>query len=229
MEDKVLIIEDDKTLAELEKTYLEREGYLVEIAYDGPSGMEKVLKGDASLVLLDLMLPGIDGMEICRRIRKEKDMPIIITTAKHGEFNKINGYSLGADDYLEKPFTPKMLLTRTKTHIDRYKKLTGRDKTLIVRGNVTADPETRKVFVNNREVDLKNKEYELLLFFMKNPNVVFDKEVVCDKVWGFDYDGGVETVPVHINRIRDKMGLNSEGENYIQTIRGAGYVFKWKK
>lgn len=226
MDEKVLIVEDDKMFAELEKLYLTKEGYEVDIAFDGKKGFDMAVKGDYSIVLLDIMLPLMDGRRVCEEIRKTKNIPIIMTTAKHGDMNKIQGYTLGADDYLEKPFTPEMLIARVDAHVKRYKSLVGTDSSVLLSDGLKVDAEARRVFVGEKEVELRNREFEMLLFFMNNKNKVFSKDSILEHVWGYDYEGGDETVPVHINRLREKLGPRSDGDHYIQTVKGAGYILR---
>lgn len=227
---KILIIEDDRSIAELEKDYLEMSGFLVECAYDGPMGERLLRDGHFDLVLLDLMLPGKDGYTILRGIAEEKTIPILIVSAKDEELYKIKGLNLGADDYITKPFGMGELVARVKSHLKVYEKLTGMQKTaknqtINVRG-LTIDKQDRRVFVGGHEVKLKQKEFDLLLFLAENPNRVYDKETLFERVWGYDALSDASTVTVHIARIRDKIEKESEGNQYIETVWGAGYRFR---
>ncbi len=231
---KILIVEDDKSIAQLEKDYLEVNGFEVDIAYDGDSGFSKAIKNDFDLVLLDLMLPGRDGFEICKQLREEKDVPILMVTARKEDIDKIKGFGAGADDYIVKPFSPSELIARVKAHLERYERLTKRvasasedraEKEIVV-GNLRIQPDAWRVFVGEKEVKLTNKEFELLLFLASNPNIVFDKEKLFDRIWGMDSFGDTATVTVHINRIREKIEDDSTNSKYIETIWGAGYRFK---
>ncbi len=227
---KILIIEDDRSIAELEKDYLEMSGFLVECAYDGPTGERLLRDGHFDLVLLDLMLPGKDGYTILRGIAEEKTIPILIVSAKDEELYKIKGLNLGADDYITKPFGMGELVARVKSHLKVYEKLTGMQKTaknqtINVRG-LTIDKQDRRVFVGGHEVTLKQKEFDLLLFLAENPNRVYDKETLFERVWGYDALSDASTVTVHIARIRDKIEKESEGNQYIETVWGAGYRFR---
>ncbi|MCR5481572.1 MAG: response regulator transcription factor [Clostridia bacterium] len=231
---RILIVEDDKSIAQLEKDYLEVNGFEVDMAYDGETGLSKAMNADYDLLLLDLMLPGKDGFEICKQLRSEKDMPILMVTARKEDIDKIKGFGAGADDYIVKPFSPGELVARVKAHLERYERLTkksasGKETNTekeIVAGNLRIQPEAWRVFVGEKEVKLTNKEFELLLFLASNPNIVFDKEKLFDRIWGMDSFGDTATVTVHINRIREKIEDDSTNSKYIETIWGAGYRFK---
>jgi DNA-binding response OmpR family regulator len=226
---KILIIEDDTAIASIERDYLEIDHFEVEIAPDGRSGMEKALQGGFDLILLDLMLPGIDGFTVCRELREVLDIPILMVTARREDVDKIRGLGLGADDYIEKPFSPSVLTARVKAHLARYARLKQTGKTIptqISMGNIRINTDTRRVYVNGSEIDLKNKEYELLLFLMLNEDVVFNRETLYERIWGMDAMGDSATVAVHINRLRDKIEDDPSNPRYIQTVRGAGYRFK---
>ncbi len=227
--EKILIIEDDSDIAEIEKDFLEVSGYSVEIALDGFEGLKKGLSNVYDLILLDIMLPGISGFEICKKLREKIDIPILMVTAKVDDIDKIRGLGLGADDYIEKPFSPSVLVARVKSNISQYQRLkkNGLQKErLIEYGDITVNPLTHRVFIKGNEVDLKNKEYELLLFFLNHIDIVFNKEQLYEKVWGFDALGDNSTVAVHINRIREKIEEDPSNPRYIQTVWGAGYRFK---
>lgn len=221
---RVLIIEDDKSIAELERDYLAADGFGADIAENGEEGLNAALREDYALVVLDVMLPGMDGFEVCRLLRERKDTPVLMVTARRDDADKIRGLGLGADDYMVKPFSPSELAARVKAHIARYERLTNRrmEKRLTVRG-LTIDPAARRVFVRGEEAVLKNKEFELLLFFAENPNIVFSKETLFDRIWGMESFGDMATVTVHVNRVRDKI---EKYETFIETVWGAGYRFR---
>lgn len=230
---KVLVIEDDKSIAELERDYLEINGYQCEIAFDGIQGLEMALNNDYDLVILDIMLPGIDGFEICSRFREKKDTPVIILSAREDDIDKIRGLGLGADDYMTKPFSPTELMARVKSHITRFERLTNNsgtggknsaNKLLKIRG-LEIDRDSRRVFVDGEEKIMPAKEYDLLLFLAENPNRVFSKEHIFDRIWGMDAIGDVSTVTVHVRRLREKIEGGDKGQ-YIETVWGVGYRFK---
>lgn len=221
---KILIIEDDASIAELERDYLEANGFRAVLESDGEQGLKRALAEEFALILLDVMLPGIDGFELCKEIRAQKDTPVLIVSARRDDVDKVKGLGLGADDYMVKPFSPSELVARVRAHIARYERLTNKtgDGTLAVRG-LTVDVPARRVYVQGEEVILKNKEFELLEFLMKNPNIVFSKETLFDRIWGMDSLGDTATVTVHINRIRDKI---ETADKYIETVWGSGYRFR---
>ena len=225
--DKILIIEDDVAIAEIERDYLELDGFAVEIAADGNVGLERGLSGEHSLILLDLMLPGMDGFAICRALREQIDVPILMVTARQEDIDKIRGLGLGADDYIEKPFSPSVLVARVKAHLARYRRLTGSERTSgeIQIGGIRLNEETHRVYVDGREVELTNKEYELLLFFMLNVDVVFSREQLYERIWGWDAMGDSATVAVHINRLRKKIEQDPANPRYLVSVWGAGYRF----
>lgn len=227
--EKILIIEDDAAIAAIERDYLAIDHFEVEIALDGRSGMEKALQGSFDLILLDLMLPGIDGFTVCRRLREELDIPILMVTARREDIDKIRGLGLGADDYIEKPFSPSVLVARVKAHLAQYARLKKTDRTTPIQltmGSIRINTDTHRVYVNDIEIDLKNKEYELLLFLALNADVVFNRETLYERIWGMDAMGDNATVAVHINRLRDKIERDPCNPRYIQTVRGAGYRLK---
>lgn len=228
--DKILIIEDDVAIAEIERDYLELDGFAVEIAADGNVGLERGLSGEHSLILLDLMLPGMDGFAICRALREQIDVPILMVTARQEDIDKIRGLGHGADDYIEKPFSPSVLVARVKAHLARYRRLTGSERTSgeIQIGGIRLNEETHRVYVDGREVELTNKEYELLLFFMLNVDVVFSREQLYERIWGWDAMGDSATVAVHINRLRKKIEQDPANPRYIVSVWGAGYRFNAK-
>ncbi len=230
MRGKILIIEDEKNIAELERDYLEANGYEANMVYDGHTGLAQLKEGNYNLVLLDMMLPGIDGFEVCREIRKFTDIPVLLVSAKREDIDKIRGLGIGADDYVTKPFSPSELVARVGAHIARYERLTAKaapdENNEINVGSLHIDKNARRVYVNNEEISMTNKEFDLLLFLAQNPNVVFSKEVLFDKIWGLNSIGETSTVTVHINRIRDKVEQDTTNPQYIETVWGAGYRFR---
>ena len=225
---KILIIEDDAAIAAIERDYLEIENFEVEIASDGTAGIARGLSGEFDLILLDLMLPGMDGFTSCRKLREKIDIPILMVTARQEDIDKIRGLGLGADDYIEKPFSPAVLVARVKANIAQYERLSGTGKTPseITLGTIRLNTGTHRVFVDGREADLKNKEYELLLFLMLNADMVFDRETLYEKVWGLEALGDNATVAVHINRLREKLEKDPAHPRYIETVWGAGYRYR---
>ncbi len=225
---KILIVEDDTDIAEIERAYLELNDCQADIVLDGTKGLEMGLSGEYDLVLLDLMLPGVDGFTVCTKLREKLDIPILMVTARQEDIDKIRGLGLGADDYIEKPFSPGVLTARVKAHLDRYDRLTnaGQHSAEIRIGDIAVNTGTHRVYVGDTEVSLKNKEYELLLFFMENPDLVFSRDRLYEKIWGMDSFGDSATVTVHINRLREKIEKNPSRPRYIETVRGAGYRFR---
>lgn len=226
---KILIIEDENPIAELERDYLEIEGFEVTISNDGKEGLALALRENFSLIILDLMLPGIDGYNVCREIREKKDVSIIMVSAKKEDIDKIRGIGLGADDYMTKPFSPQELVARVKGHIKRYETLTNKtrsSKQSIAISGIQIEPESRRVYVDNQEVILTNKEFDTLLLLAQNPNVVFSKTRLFEMIWGMDSLGDTTTVLVHIRRIREKIEREPSKPKYIETVWGAGYRFK---
>lgn len=222
---KILIVEDDPDIAAIERDYLELNGCQVEIAADGETGLTLGLGGGYDLILLDLMLPGMDGFTVCRKLREKIDTPILMVTARREDVDKIRGLGLGADDYIEKPFSPSVLVARVKAHLARYERLTGgRKRTAEIHiGGLSLHTDTRRLYVEGREVELKNKEYELLLFFLLHVDIVFSREELYEKIWGLEAMGDNATVAVHINRLREKIEPDPSKPRYIQTVWGAGY------
>ncbi|MDR1106576.1 MAG: response regulator transcription factor, partial [Treponema sp.] len=225
---KILIIEDDKDIAALEKDFLEINGFETAIVNNGVKGTERALSNQFSLVLLDLMLPGKDGIAVCREIRTKIDVPILMVTARNEDVDKVRGLGIGADDYITKPFSMTELVARVKSHIARYERLTKhagqRKKTdEIDFGWFQINHAARRVFVNGGEITVANKEYELLYFLAGHAETVFSKEQLYDKIWGEDMYGDMKTVAVHINRLRDKIEKNPSNPLHIQTVWGAGY------
>ena len=218
----ILIIEDDRAIARIEKDYLEAGGFRVTVTEDGESGCREALRGTFDLILLDVMLPGMNGFDVLQRLRDTLDVPILLVTARTEDVDKIRGLGLGADDYIEKPFSPGVLVARIRANLAQYARLKqGSQGQALQAGALRLELGSRRVFLNGQQVELKNKEYELLAFFMRNPGLVFDRETLYERVWGLEALGDNATVAVHINRLRDKLG-----ERYIQTVRGAGYRFE---
>lgn len=226
---RILIVEDEISIAELEKDYLELSDYEVDIASDGETGESMALKGDYVLCILDVMLPGKDGFEICKAIRKEKNIPIIMVSAKRDDIDKIRGLGLGADDYITKPFSPSELVARVKAHLARYDRLVAstvpQNDVLEIRG-LKIDKTARRVFVNNEEKVFTTKEFDLLLFLANNPNKVFSKDELFRNIWDMESIGDIATVTVHIKKIREKIEYDTSKPQYIETIWGVGYRFK---
>ena len=226
---KILIIEDEVSIAELEKDYLELSGFEVDMEHSGDTGLDKALKKDFDLIILDLMLPGIDGFEICRKIREQKNIPVLMVSAKKEDIDKIRGLGMGADDYITKPFSPSELVARVKAHLARYERLTGSavktNDVIEIRG-LKIDKTARRVYVNGEEKAFKTKEFDLLTFLAENPNHVFKKEELFNKIWDMESLGDIATVTVHIKKIREKIEFNTSKPQYIETIWGVGYRFK---
>ena len=226
---KILIIGDEVSIAELEKDYLELSGFEVDMEHSGDTGLEKALKKDFDLIILDLMLPGIDGFEICRRIREKKNIPVLMVSAKKEDIDKIRGLGMGADDYITKPFSPSELVARVKAHLARYERLIGsavRSNEIIEIRGLKIDKTARRVYVNGEEKAFTTKEFDLLTFLAENPNHVFKKEELFNKIWDMESLGDIATVTVHIKKIREKIELNTSKPQYIETIWGVGYRFK---
>ena len=226
---RILIIEDESTIAELEKDYLSLSGFDVEIENNGASGLKAAQQGDYDLIILDLMLPEIDGFEICREIREQKNTPIIMVSAKKDDIDKIHGLGLGADDYMTKPFSPSELVARVKAHLARYDRLTGyreaRNTVIEIRG-IKIDKTARRVWVNGEETQFTSKEFDLLTFLAENPNRVFSKEEIFQNIWNMESVGDIATVTVHIKKIREKIEFDTSNPQYIETIWGVGYRFR---
>lgn len=226
---KILIIEDDTAIAELEKDYLEINGFTVIIEQDGSAGAARALDEDLDLIILDLMLPGMDGFEICKLIRDTKDTPILMVSAKKDDIDKIRGLGLGADDYITKPFSPSELVARVKAHLSRYKRLTSiglEENTIIEVSGLTIDKTARTVLVDGREKVFTTKEFDLLTFLAEHPNHVYSKEELFKEIWEMESVGDIATVTVHIKKIREKIEDNKSNPRYIETIWGVGYRFK---
>ena len=226
---KILIIEDEVSIAELEKDYLELSGFEVDMEHSGDTGLDKALKNDFDLIILDLMLPGMDGFEICRRIREQKNIPVLMVSAKKEDIDKIRGLGMGADDYITKPFSPSELVARVKAHLARYERLIGSavktNDVIEIRG-LKIDKTARRVYVNGEEKAFTTKEFDLLTFLAENPNHVFKKEELFNKIWDMESVGDIATVTVQIKKIREKIEFNTSKPQYIETIWGVGYRFK---
>ena len=226
---RILIVEDEVAIADLEKDYLELSGFEVEIENDGKSGLERALNEDFDLFILDLMLPEVDGFEICKQIREKKNTPILMVSAKKDDIDKIRGLGLGADDYVTKPFSPSELVARVKAHLARYERLIGSNTVendiVEIRG-IKIDKTARRVWVNGEERQFTTKEFDLLTFLAENPNHVFTKEELFNKIWDMESLGDIATVTVHIKKIREKIEVNTAKPQYIETIWGVGYRFK---
>ena len=225
---KILIVEDEEAIADLEKDYLELSGFEVEVENDGNMGLQKALEEDFDLLILDLMLPGVDGFEICRRVRDEKDVPIIMVSAKKDDIDKIRGLGLGADDYMTKPFSPSELVARVKAHLARYERLIGshveENKLIEIRG-LKIDTTARRVWVNGKEKAFTTKEFDLLTFLASHPNHVYTKDELFSEIWDMESIGDIATVTVHIKKIREKIEYDTSKPQYIETIWGVGYRF----
>ena len=226
---RILIIEDEEAIADLEKDYLELSVFEVEICNRGDLGLNMALKEDFDLIILDLMLPEVDGFDICRQVRQEKNTPIIMVSAKKDDIDKIRGLGLGADDYMTKPFSPSELVARVKAHMDRYNRLIGsnvRKNDIVEIRGIKIDKTARRVWVNGEEKTFTSKEYDLLTFLAENPNRVFTKEELFREIWDMESVGDIATVTVHIKKIREKIEFNTAKPQYIETIWGVGYRFK---
>ena len=226
---KILIVEAESAIAALEKDYLELSGFEVEVANDGQTGLEKSMSEDYDLIILDLMLPEVDGFEICRQVRAEKNTPIIMVSAKKDDIDKIRGLGLGADDYMTKPFSPSELVARVKAHMARYERLVGsaveENKVIEIRG-IKIDTTARRVWINGEEKSFTTKEFDLLTFLASHPNHVYTKDELFSEIWDMESIGDIATVTVHIKKIREKIEFDTSKPQYIETIWGVGYRFK---
>lgn len=226
---KILIVEDEESIADLEKDYLELSGFEVEIENTGDIGLKRALEEDFDLFVLDLMLPGVDGFEICKKVREVKNTPIIMVSAKKDDIDKIRGLGLGADDYMTKPFSPSELVARVKAHLARYERLIGsnaqNNEIIEIRG-IKIDKTARRVYINEEEKTFTTKEFDLLTFLAQNPNHVYTKEELFQKIWDMESVGDIATVTVHIKKIREKIEFDTTKPQYIETIWGVGYRFK---
>ena len=226
---KILIIEDETAIAELEKDYLELSDFEVMIETSGDVGLSRALKEEFDLIILDLMLPGMDGFEVCRQIRQIKNIPILMVSAKREDIDKIRGLGLGADDYITKPFSPSELVARVKAHLASYQRRVGtdahRNEWVEIRG-IKIDKTARRVYINEEEKSFTTKEFDLLCFLAQNPNRVFSKEELFREIWEMESVGDIATVTVHIKKIREKIEVDTANPQYIETIWGVGYRFK---
>ncbi len=226
---KILIIEDDRDIAEVERDYLQINGFDADITDNGVDGINDVKQNEYDLILLDLMLPGLDGFTVCKKLREITDIPILMVTARKEDIDKIRGLGIGADDYIEKPFSPNVLVARVKANLAQYSRLKntdGKKECIIDVGDYKINTSSHRVYKQGKEIELKNKEYELFLFLVMNSDIVFDKEALYEKIWGFDSFGDTATVAVHINRLREKLEDDPSNPKHIQTVWGAGYRFK---
>ena len=223
---RILIVEDEVAIADLEKDYLELSGFEVEIENDGKSGLNRALSEDFDLFILDLMLPEVDGFEICRQIREHKNTPILMVSAKKDDIDKIRGLGLGADDYVTKPFSPSELVARVKAHLARYERLIGsnivENDIVEIRG-IRIDKTARRVWVNGEEKQFTTKEFDLLTFLAENPNHVFTKEELFREIWDMESIGDIATVTVHIKKIREKIEIDPNEPRYLKVVWGIGY------
>ncbi|MBQ0028798.1 MAG: response regulator transcription factor [Lachnospiraceae bacterium] len=226
---RVLIIEDEMAIAELEKDYLELSDFEVDIENSGDTGLQKALNENYDIIVLDLMLPGVDGFEVCKRIREEKQIPILMVSAKKDDIDKIRGLGLGADDYMTKPFSPSELVARVKAHLSRYERLMASNQRvndiIEIRG-IKIDKTARRVYINGEEKQFTTKEFDLLTFLAENPNHVYSKDELFREIWDMDSIGDIATVTVHIKKIREKIEIDTANPQYIETIWGVGYRFK---
>ncbi|WGV59014.1 response regulator transcription factor [Brevibacillus brevis] len=226
----ILIIEDDTVIAEVQKDYLEANGYSVDVATSGDIGLQKALQEEYDLLILDLMLPIVDGFEICKQVRKAKNIPILLVSAKKEDIDKIRGLGLGADDHISKPFSLGELVARVKAHLARYDRLVSDSnphmakEEIRLRG-IRIDKLARRVYINGSEVAFTSKEYDLLLFLVTHPNWVFSKTELFEKIWGLDSYGDIATVTVHISKLREKIESDPAKPQYIETVWGVGYRF----
>ena len=226
---RILIIEDEETIADLEKDYLELSDFEVKIEHTGDAGLKTALEEDFDLVILDLMLPGMDGFEVCKKIREVKDLPILMVSAKKDDIDKIRGLGLGADDYMTKPFSPSELVARVKAHMARYERLVGslqKSNDMVEIRGIKIDKTARRVWINGEEKTFTTKEFDLLTFLAENPNHVFTKEELFREIWDMESIGDIATVTVHIKKIREKVEVDTSKPQYIETIWGVGYRFK---
>lgn len=225
---KILIVEDDESILRLETDYLEANGFIVTSADNGTDGLELAGSGAFDLILLDIMLPGISGLEICKKVRKISDIPILLVSAKKDDLDKIKGLGLGADDYIVKPFSPSELTARVIAHLNRYERLTSSKESrseIIEAGSLTIDTTARRIYVNSEEIVFTNKEFDLIACLAREPDRIFSKDELFEKIWKYDSMGETSTVTVHVNRIRDKIFAADKNFEYINTVWGRGYRF----
>lgn len=224
---KILLIEDEVSIAELQRDYLEINGFRVDIQHHGEDGLQQALKGNYDLIILDIMLPGISGFDICKQIRAVHNIPILFVSAKKEDIDKIRGLGLGADDYITKPFSPSELVARVKAHLSRYERLASHQQTnhMMAIHGITIDTSARKVFVNGEEIAFTTKEFDLLVFFVRHPNQVLSKEQLYERNWGYESAADVSTVTVHIRKLREKIEREPAHPKFLETVWGAGYRF----
>ncbi len=226
---KILIVEDEEAIAELERDYLELSDFEVTVENRGDNGLQTALSGDFDLVILDIMLPGMDGFEVCKHLREKKDVPVLMVSAKKDDIDKIRGLGLGADDYITKPFSPSELVARVKAHLSRYERLVGngqKENDIVEIRGLKIDKTARRVYIDGEEKNFTTKEFDLLTFLAENPNHVYSKDELFRKIWNMDSVGDIATVTVHIKKIREKIEADSSNPQYIETIWGVGYRFK---
>lgn len=226
-EEKVLVVEDEQEIRELIRDYLEVEGFEVAMAADGEEGLEQFNTYEPDIIVLDIMLPKIDGMEICKTIRNKSNIPILMLSAKKSDVDKVLGLGLGADDYMTKPFSPKELVARIKAQLRRYKELsqTNVQKNSLEFKDLKIDLDAYNVFLEGKKIQLSAKEFEILKFLALNPERVYSREQIFDQIWGFNEYGDINTVTVHIRKIREKIEQDSSNPEYIETVWGVGYKF----
>lgn len=228
MAKRILIVEDDKNILRLESDYLEANGFEVCTATDGKQGLELALSNTFDLIMLDIMLPEVDGMEICRQVREVSNIPVLLVSAKRDDVDKIKGLGFGADDYIVKPFSPSELVARVIAHINRYERLTAGNGESIAKieiGSLKIDKASRRVFVKDEEIIFTNKEFDLLTCLAEEPDTVFSKEELFERIWKYDSMGETSTVTVHVNRIRDKLFAADSSFSFVNTVWGRGYRF----
>jgi len=229
---KILVVDDEERIRRLLKMYLEREGYSIDEAEDGTEALNKAITNDYDLILLDIMMPGKDGIEVCRELREKKSTPIIMLTAKGEEINRVQGFEVGTDDYIVKPFSPREVVLRVKALLRRSSKTSyiqtdTTTKDIIVLQHLTIDNDAHRVTADGKEVSLTPKEYELLYFLAKAPDKVFDREQLLKEVWHYEFFGDLRTVDTHVKRLREKLNRVSEdAARMIVTVWGVGYKFE---
>lgn len=224
---RILLIEDEVSIAELQRDYLEIEGFEVDMVHDGKAGVTTALEGNYDLIILDIMLPGISGFDICKQIRAEQNIPILLVSAKSEEIDKIRGLGLGADDYVTKPFSPSELVARVKAHLSRYDRLSGQQpkKQILLIHGISIDQSSRKVQVKGKDIPFTTKEFDLLVFFVTHPNQVLSKDQLYERIWGMDSAADVSTITVHVRKLREKIEQNPAEPERLETVWGAGYRF----
>ena len=224
---RIFVVDDEPQILEVLKLYLRREGFRVDTATDGEAALAAFETYSPDLVVLDLMLPKIDGLEVFRRVRAKCAVPVIMLTAKGDEVDRVLGVELGADDYIVKPFSPREVVARVKNVLRRASQpLADPTENSIAYGDVRIDPRTRKVQVGQRKIDLTNKEFDLLFFLAKHPGQVFTRAQLMDQVWGYEFYGDASTVTVHMRRLREKIETNPAEPRYLATVWGVGYKFE---